>query len=539
VTADALSPGGRLFRDGHWAAAYETLSAAEPSGDLPARDVAALAECAHLLGRDEECIAVSERAYHRFLAAGEHRVAARAAFWVAFTYGNTGEPARSAGWAARARTLVEEHRLGGSEEAHLVAFDAHGLLVAGRVEAAVGAARRAESLGLAVSDPDVVALARLTLAWADLGAGRRASALVTLDEVMVAVSSGEVAPSIAGLLYCSVVGACIRLRDLDRAAEWTSTFTGWCAARPDLVPYRGVCLVDRATVLTLRGDWATAVDDTVRACAQLPGHLAGDAHYARAELDRLAGRFDLAEAGYRRANRAGRQPEPGLSLLRIAQGRADRVVVTLRRLCAEDRAPADRADLLAAAVAAHLAVSDLGGAREAADALAEIAATLDAPMVRGLADDAAAAVALAGGSPAEALISAERACRTWRALEMPHHGARTRVLMARCLRALGDDEGATLELEAARAVFEQLGARPDLKAVEDLTGRVAQAPGSLTPREIEVVRLLARGLSNRAISAELVLSEKTVARHLSNIYAKLDLTSRSGATAYAYDHGLL
>jgi DNA-binding CsgD family transcriptional regulator len=333
------------------------------------------------------------------------------------------------------------------------------------------------------------------------------------------------------------------LRDVVRARTWTATLDRWCAARPDLVPYRGTCLVHRAQMSTLGGNWAGALDEAAAAARLLQGPAAGQAAYQLGELHRLMGRETAAEDAYRRANALGVQPEPGLSRLRTAQGRPDVAVRTLTRLCAEPRPPEDRAELLAARVEGELAAGDVDAALGTTAELRGIADSVAAPLITGLADQVEGEALLAAGRPDAALDVLRRAQQRWTELDLPHACAQTRVLAGGCLRALGDQEAAYLEFEAARECFERLGAAPDLAHADRLTaaGRPADAarPGPLTGREVEVVRLVAGGHTNRAIAGQLCLSEKTVARHLANIYAKLDVPSRAAATAYAYDHGLV
>jgi DNA-binding CsgD family transcriptional regulator len=540
MTAGSLARGRELFAAGKWAECFEVLSAAEEAAPLPANDVALLAQSAYLIGRESDCIAISERGYQRMLAEGEFRVAARAAFWLAFTLLNRRELARGSGWAARVEELVEHHQLGGAEEGLLLSMRAHGLVQRGETAAAIETAERALRLGAQAEDADVVLLARLSLVWARVLEGDRDRARAECDQVLVAISAGETSPAVVGLAYCAVISACMQLRDLGRAQEWTSALTAWCDSRPDLVAYRGECLVHRAQIFTLHGRWTPAAAEAEKALAVLPEHLLGAALYARGELYRLRGRFAEAEDAYRRANAMGRRPEPGLARLRIAQGRPGAAVTSQRRICAEPVAPEERAELLAAQVEALLAVGDPAAARECAAELARVAGGVDAPLLAGLAAHCTGATRLATGEVAEGLTALRRATAVWRDLGLPHHLAQARVLVGQGLRDLGDEDAAEMEFGAAREAFETLGAAPDLAALDSLDPPVEPArPGGLTAREVEVIRLVARGLSNRAVADHLRLSEKTVARHLSNIYTKLGISSRAAATAYAYEHELL
>ena len=407
------------------------LAEAEAAGALGPDAVELMGRTAYLVGREDESIAISERAFARFSATGEYRPAARAAMWLSFMFQNRGEHARGGAWAARCQQLVDDHQLGGSEQGHLLAQHAHVAILRGRREEAIELAGRAVELGLLVPDPDVVALARLTLAWAALKAGQRAEAMAIFDEIMLSVSADETSAMVAGVAYCAVISACMQLRDLPRATEWTETLSAWCAMRPDLVPYRGACLADRAQVLTLQGHWPAAVDQATEACALLPEREAGSAWYQLGEVHRLRGEVDRAENAFRRANAVGRQPEPGLARLRLAQGRPDAAVAALRRTSAETRVPEDRAELLAALAEALVMVGDIAGARAAAQECTEIAGGLDSPVLSAWAAQSLGWVARAEGQPDAALPVLRTAGQLWHDVDLPHHEARVRVVIAR------------------------------------------------------------------------------------------------------------
>jgi DNA-binding CsgD family transcriptional regulator len=533
-----LGEARELFAAFSWRRCVELLADGEPlDGDA----LVLLGEAAYLIGLDERATTAFGRAHGVFLDAGDVRAAARCAMQAAFVLENTGEGVRSRAWAARAARLVEEHDLGGALAGWVLGHRAHLLLAEQRPAEALATARDGERLGLAARDGDGVVLARLTIGFALLTGGERAEGIGVFDEVMLAVSSDETSPAVVGLSYCLSVAACMAVRDVVRARSWTEALDRWCADRPDLVPYRGACLVHRAQISALGGNWAGALAEAAAALPLLRGTAAGQAAYQLGEVYRLMGRDAEAEDAYRRANALGVRPEPGLSRLRTAQGRPEVAERTLRRLCAEPRPPEDRAELLAAAVDAALALADVGSARVAADELRRIAEGLPSPLLCGLADQAEGAVLLAENRYDLSLDVLRRAGQRWGELGLPHPGAQVRVLVGRCLQALGDHDSADLEFEAARECFEGLGAAPDIARMDAglNPAPVGRSPGGLTPREIDVVRLVAAGHTNRAIAGRLYLSEKTVARHLANVYAKLDVPSRAAATAYAYDHGLL
>jgi DNA-binding CsgD family transcriptional regulator len=346
---------------------------------------------------------------------------------------------------------------------------------------------------------------------------------------------------LAGIAYCQVIALCQAVFDLRRAREWTEALGRWCDTQPDLAPFRGNCLVHRCEIFQLQGAWADARDSARRACEWLAGPPAwdtlGSAHYQLADIQRLQGELAEAEESYRRASLAGRDPEPGMSLLRLAQGRVDLAVPAIRRALDEAEDPIARSRLLPACVEVLLEADDVEAAAAAAAELAGISEELEAPYLNALAAEAAGAVLLARGDARAALTTLRAAQRSWRELDAPHRAARVRVLIGVACRELGDRAGAELEFEAGRGALEELGAVPDLERLARLAGS-SRPDGPLSRRETEVLKLVAAGKTNRAIATELFISEKTVARHVSNIFTKLGLSSRAEATAYAYRHGL-
>jgi ATP/maltotriose-dependent transcriptional regulator MalT len=544
TTTDRLDRGLESFERRAWLDAFDQLSAADRQTPLAPEDLERLATAGYLAGRDTDSDEAWARAHHEWLRLGRADRAARCAFWLAFGLLNRGEVARGGGWLARARRLLDDAQLDCVEQGYLLIPLAIQRLTEGDAAAAYATFDQAAKIGGRFGDRDLATLALVGRGRAFLRLGETAEGVALLDEAMVAVEADEVSPTVAGGVYGAVIEACQELFDLRRAQEWTAALTDWCASQPDLVPFRGQCLVHRSHLLQVRGAWPEAMDEVRQARQRLstpPGQPAhGMAFYQLAELHRLRGQFAEAEAAYREASRLVLDPQPGLALLRLAQGRTEAAEATIRRVVAETTDRQGRVRLLPAQVEIMLTVGDLPAARDAADELTRIAGAYDTPALRAAAEQAQGAVLLAEGDAPAAVVALRGALQAWRELQVPYEAARVRVLVGIGCRTLGDEEAAAMELDAARDVFDQLGATPDLAELAALTGRQAAAGvHGLTARELGVLRLLAAGKTNRAIASELVLAEKTVDRHASNIYAKLGVSSRAAATAYAYRHRLL
>jgi ATP/maltotriose-dependent transcriptional regulator MalT len=535
-------------RDAHakraWREAHESLSRADETEPLEPEDLELLATSAYMLGRDDEFARCLERAHRRYADSGEALRAVRSAFWLGFTLMLGGEIGRSTGWLGRAQRLTD--REGGDcvERGYLLVPVMLHQMNAADYDAAYATAAQAAEIGHRFGDPDLVAIAVHEQGYARVRQGRIAEGLGLLDEAMVSVTAGELSPIVTGLVYCSVIEGCQEAHALQRAHEWTAALTRWCDQQPDLVSFTGRCLVHRAEIMQLHGAWTDALEEARRAGRRFEQATSWSgvalALYQQAEVLRLRGEFGPAEDAYREASRRGLEPQPGLALLRLAQGDPDIAATSIRRVLGETTERVKRARLLPADVEIMLAVGDVDAARSACRELSEISKGQESGMLGAMAAHARGAVDLAEGDAHAALTGARRAWRTWQELEVPHEAARARVLVGLACRALGDQEAAALELEAARAAFAQLGAAPDLARVDSLAG--TQPPGGsggLTARELQVLRLVAAGRTNRAIAGELVLSERTVERHVSNIFTKLRVSSRAGATAHAYEHDLV
>lgn len=544
ATADKLNQGREAFRRRAWTDAYVCLTAADRDPPLQPADVERLATAAYLIGKDTESTDLWTRAHREFLERGAVAPAVRCAFWLAMILMHHGQRARAGGWLTRARELLENPHQDCVEQGYLLLPAGLQRVLGGDADGGHALFSQAAEIAERFGDRDLIALARHGRGRVLIRMGEIRDGLHLLDEAMAAIDAGELSPLVVGDVYCSVIEGCLEVFDFRRAQEWTAALARWCAAQPDLVPYRGQCLVRRAEILQLHGAWPEALDVALQACERLVEPsiqpACGAAFYQCGELHRVRGEFARADEAYRQANRYGRKPQPGLALLRLAQNQTESAVAAIRVALDEARGIESRSRLLPACVEIMLAAGDREAARGAAGELARIAGDRDVPAQHALAAHAQGAVLLAAGDARAALPMLRQAWSAWQDVEAVYDAARVRVLIGVASRELGDADAAEMEFDAARAIFEQLGAQPDLARVEGL-GRAAMPspPGGLSAREIQVLRLVAAGKTNRRIASELFISERTVERHLSNIFNKLDVPSRSAATAYAYEHQLV
>jgi len=536
---EALELGRRSFADQAWGAASAHLSAADEAEPLALDDLERLATAAYMAGEHVRCANAWTRAHQAAIKADDLRRAARCAFWQACGLFFRNELAPGMGWVTRGRRVLEEFSKECPEKAWLLSLTAFPLIVEGRGEEAIAHLKEAFELAERSGDAEVRAYVRLEYGPALVEHGQTAEGLALLDELMVAVTAGEVSPTISGIAYCQVVGTCRAIFDWRRAREWTEAFMRWCESQSGLATYQGNCLLDRCQVLQLQGAWREALEAAQEACEVLVTNdpdMVGSAHYQVGEIQRLRGNLDQAEESYRRASLAGRDPEPGMSLLRLAQGRGEAAAAAIMRARDEAQDPLTRCKILPAFVEIMLATSDIDAARVAAEELASIANEQRAPFLQALAAHTCGEVLLAQGDHKGALNALRDAQKRWNTVEAPYEAARVRILMAQTLEALGDADGAALEREGGRWALEQLGAAPGL---HQLRGATPAAPNGLTAREREVLSHLVAGKTNRQISDELVISEHTVARHVQNIFAKIGVSSRSAAISYAFEHNLV
>jgi ATP/maltotriose-dependent transcriptional regulator MalT len=519
-----------------WVADYAALSAADREHGLPPEELEQLAVAAFLLGHDDEVVTLRERAHQLYLDQGRIEEAVLCACWLGFHLQNRGEVAQAAGWDARIGRLVGDDP-DGRFEAWRLAPHAVGAMWVGEAATALPMFERMAEVSSARGEIDLFVLSGIGRGTCLAMLDRPRESAAAVDEALLHVAARRTVPQVAGMAYCAAIGLCMERFDLRRAQEWTQALSAWIEEQAGLVPFRGWCMVHRAEIMQMRGDWPQAAEEAERACTWLSGALAGGAHYRIAELARLRGRLDLAEREYQQAAADGAEVQPGLARLRLAQGRPAAAAAGLERALAESESniSTPRGPLMAARIDVALGTGDVAGARAWLDRLTEYVGPDRAPYLRALSDHCQGVVLLAEGNARAALPRLRRAAALWQEVDAPYEGAHTRLAVARVCDALGDADAAQMDRESARATLAELGAAADLAALAALDG----APNHpLSPRELEVLRLLATGATNRRIADQLVLSEKTVARHVSNIFGKLEVPSRAAATAYAYEHGL-
>ncbi|WP_167044329.1 helix-turn-helix transcriptional regulator [Salinibacterium sp. ZJ454] len=543
TSATELDRGRAAYVDRQWTEAVARFADADRSEALAADDMMRLSTSATMVGDVVAGTDFLTRAHEKYLASGDLRGAVRAASWLGLQFQNSGDRAQSAGWFARAQRLVEED----PDDDYLPGMPLIGAALvtmygSGDATGALALFERAAQIGARFDDPDLLALGRLGYGQASVILGDVTTGLRALDEAMVSVTAGEVSPIPSGIIYCAVIGTCHLAFDVRRAYEWTLALDHWCDTQPDLVNFSGQCQAHRAALFLLHGAWAEALEaaETAQDLFRRGDRAAGfGAFYQQGEVLRRRGEFDAAELCFREAGRSGWDPQPGLALLQLARGNVAQAQSQIQR-AADSADPATRRQLLPAMAEIMLAAADVAGARAAADEFAAIAEQNPMPLLLATAAQTDGAVLVAERRPSDALGRLRGAVLLWRELEAPYEEGECRMLMGRACRALGDDDSTVIEFDTARSIFAELGAKPALAELDALArAHQEDARGPLTAREIEVLRLVSAGLTNRQVAERLYLSEKTVARHLSNIFTKLDLPSRAAATAYAYEHQLV
>jgi DNA-binding CsgD family transcriptional regulator len=524
-----------------WAEAYELLVGAPVSG-LTGRELYDLADAAWWTGRLEESIGIRQKAYAASVSEAEEIQAGGIALRLAIEHFSRGEPSVGAGWLGRAHRHLDG-KPDCTEVGFMPVIESTVARYSGDADGAIALAERAVQIAGRVRDPNLTPMATHTLGLALLAAGRVAEGLPLLDEAMTAAIAGEMDDYFTGVVYCNVIDACLQVADVRRAGEWSRAATAWCDSLREGSIYTGLCRVNRAEVAALRGAWEQAEAEALRAVDEVQSFApdgAGAALYHVGEIRRRRGDDAGAEEAFARAADLGYDPQPGLALLRFAQGKAEAARRALAHQPSPQLSPLRRAQVLAARVQVAIASDDLDAARAAVDAVQALAARYPTPVLGAEAASARGLVALAEGRAEEAADTLRDAFGMWRDLGLPYEAATVRAEHGRALLACGDEEAGARTLRSAATALEELGAGPEAARVRAAIEPESEVPfpAGLTPREADVLRLVAAGKTNREIAAELFISEHTVARHLQNMFAKLGVSTRSAATAYAYEHGL-
>jgi DNA-binding CsgD family transcriptional regulator len=536
---DADLPSARALLDRHaWEEAYALLST-DPESPDPAW-CEALAEAAWWTGRLQACIAGRERAYALLDAAGDRRGAGRNATWLFEHHCFRAQPSIGGGWLRRARRA-----LAGDpecvEHGYLLLREAQQAHGGGDLVLAMDRAEAAVELGRRLRSADLEAIGLEAIGRVLIDRGQPAEGLAHLDEAMLFALEGRLDPYTTGRVFCSLVSACEEIGDLRRAAEWTDAVAAWAEQHPvSLFP--GLCRVHRAGLLQWRGAWPEAEAEARLACAELEGinlPNAADGFVKVGEIRRRIGDHQGAEEAFRRAEELNGQAWAGLALLRLAQGRHDTAAAIIARAL-EEAGPnrLARGKLLPTHVQVMVATGEVEAAAAGTDELEQVATEFESPVLLAAAATARGRVRLATGDHGGACSALNDAVRRWTELDVPYEVATTRTLMGQACRQSGDEDGAEEAFSAAEAIFERLGAETDARTTRGFRS-TAPMPGGLTQREAEVLRLLAAGRTNRQLAGELHLSEKTVARHVSNIFTKIGVRSRAAATAWAFEHRLV
>lgn len=536
---DELLEGREAFRRHEWRAARDRLSAPDLAALDPA-DLHALSTAAYLVGDIDTCVRAWQRAFQVHQDNGDHLAAARDALWLTFALVRSGNEAAAGGWQARAARLLDSEPEDVAERGFLQMHQMFEQIFSGHLEEGFELAVKVVEAGHRHQEPDFITVGLVCQGRMLIYFGRVPEGLGLLDEAMARVAAGEVSPIIAGTTYCTMIEACQELDDYRRMTDWTRMLTHWCDQQPDLVAFTGQSAVHRAQIMRVQGAWSDALEELDLAQARYEsqdlGSAIGVVQYERGEVLRLQGELDAAAAAYDSAADLGHDPQPGQVLLWLSLGRVDAAVATVRRLLDEVPDPVHRSRVLAAVAEVLLASGDLDGASAAADELDEIATSFHSAALSAAGAYARGSVALARSDPADAIPHLRQAWRTWLDLGARYHAAWARSRIGQAFRAMGDEDSARAELVVAGRTFEELGAVPARGDIERLLG--GGRPDGLTARELEVLRLVAAGRTNPQIAAELFLSEKTVARHLSNIFGKTNVKSRTEAAAYAFQHQL-
>lgn len=534
----------RLFLRGEWLTAYEFLGKAEAQQEFDGNVLERFATAAYMVGREENFVGLMQRAYDSYSDSGAILKAAHAAFWIGLTLLFRGEFGQGTGWLKRSERHVDESGADCVERGYILLPRVESLVSAGDLAAADRIALEAVAVGARFGDKDLLAIARHLRGRIQLQAGRMSEGLALLDETMVAATTNRLSPVVTGLIYCSVIEICQNFQMYRRAKEWTDALAGWCHKQPELVAFTGRCLIHRSEVLIFDGKWKDALAEASAACRRLIDgpvqHHAAPAFYQEGEVHRLSGRFAEADECYRKSSQLGFDPQPGLALMRLMQGKTQSARSSIKRSLVAESDDFKRMRLLPAAIEIALGVNDEAAARDFCSEFARLAERFPSELAEATLAEADGDLQFAATNPESALPNYRRSAQQWRDIGSPYRLARVRLKTGRACAELGDMEGAIREAEAAIDCFVELGAEPDRRRAEWLLRRFRPVGvGLLTRRQTEVLSLVSEGLTNRAIADRLGLSERTIDRHVSDILTRINVPTRAAATAFALSRGLI
>lgn len=533
-----MRPAGAATHE-DWMARFQELSGRRDA--LAPDELDELGLAAWLIGREQDCEQAWIDAQQAHLTLGDADAAMRCVFWLGFTLFEGGNPVKGGAWMSRLFELHAGHP-SARADAIVAACELFRAYSEGRLEDSLTRGETAVALARETGEAELEVLTTMGLGRALVHSGRLAEGFARMDAVMLAITTGVASDRVAGPAFCAVIASCLDRWDVERAQVWIRDLNDWCDAQQGLSPFRGDCSVNRAAVMRLGGEWEEAEAMLTELCEHARRReTLENAFYWLGDLRRLTGRADEADAAYHHAAELGREVQPGLGLLRRDTGHPGAARAGVSRALESSPPPGTRAELLAAQVDLETDGADLDVAQRASAGLRKLGDALDTPYLRALADRATAQVMIASDAADQALPLLRASWSTWRQLDAGYDAAITRIHLGRASRALGDEDAAQLEFDAARTALTALGAVPDLARLERIAGQAdaVRDDGGLSRRELEVLRLIARGESNRQIAADLFLSERTVARHVSNILTKLGLPNRTAATNFAFEHGLV
>ena len=530
IHAELLRAGRTAHVRRDWHAAYEAFTRAGEDAPLATDDLDALAIAAWQLGRGTESVRVTERVFAQ-LARTDPQSAAMKSVELGLAWFTRGDLNIAQGWMNRARRLLDGAPVGPTH-GYLAYLDA--LMAMQDSEALAVRVQTLRDICGRIDTPALTALCQVAEALAAISEARMNEAFALLDEAMLPVLAGQVPLDWAGDIYCVVLNQFHHLADLPRMRAWTQSMERWCADFAASDNYGGVCDVHRLQLLVATDDYRkleARLVATSQSLEEVNGWAAGEGYYQLGDVLRLRGDADGALAAFARARALGVEPQPGEALLRCRQGDSQTAWTDLRvALAGEERV--GRMRLLRGAVEVALARNSLDEAEMYCRELEDGAEAFGTPGFRAWAAHARGAILVQRGGNDDALTVLQSALREYRIQKSRYETAEIYEWMALAHRALGDDDTAAADAATAQSIYDQLGVEP-----AGICG--SSSSGGLTKRELEILTGIARGATNRQVAQQIFISEKTVARHLANIYAKLQVSSRTAAVAWAHQHNLL